>query len=229
VSGRHLWSVWLVDGKTGAIKWILGGKRNQFKDTTPDGSGLFRWQHDARMIAPNRITVFDNHYLENGFCDPKKNKICSRGLEVEIDLETMTFKKVAEWFHPQSLISASRGGVERLPNGNTLIAWGQNPMYTEHAPDGTVLMDIQRGPVLAIPHGIVGQVAYRVYKGDWVGMPPWGPNMSAIQEDGRTKVSVSWNGATEVDKYLLVCLPAHCPANIQYDATKGHVYLTCGR
>ncbi|KAI1331511.1 Arylsulfotransferase-domain-containing protein [Xylariaceae sp. FL0255] len=204
VSSRHLHSIFLLDGKSAEVKWVLGGKRSHFRDVTENGSGIFRWQHNARLTAPNRITLFDNHDVFNGFCnDPAKG--CSRGLEIEFDDKDMTFRVVNEWYHPQGLISASRGGVHRVPNGNTLIAWGQNPSYTEHAPDGEVVMDIQRGRVLPMDHGITNVITYRAWKSDWIGKPKYPPSIAThTDENSTTSVYVSWNGATEVDSYVLL-------------------------
>ncbi|KAH9890739.1 Arylsulfotransferase-domain-containing protein [Xylariomycetidae sp. FL2044] len=202
VSSRHLHSIFLIDGKTREVKWVLGGKRNQFRDITEGGgSAEFHWQHNARLLDGNRLTFFDNHDAHNGYCHRDG---CSRGLEVEIDVEAMTVKMVNEWYHPQSLSTASRGGVQRLPSGNTLIAWGQNPMYTEHAPDGEVVMDIQRGQVLPLDHGIVPVIAYRSWKSDWVGMPQWPPAIALSKDELGTRIHVSWNGATEVTSYVLL-------------------------
>ncbi|KAI0150812.1 Arylsulfotransferase-domain-containing protein [Xylariaceae sp. FL1272] len=204
VSSRHLHSIFLLDGKTAKVKWVLGGKRNEFKDITKNGSGEFHWQHNARLTAPNRITFFDNHDIFNGYCN-ESEKGCSRGLEIEFNEDEKTYWVVNEWYHPQSLITASRGGVNRTPKNNTLVAWGQNPMYTEHAPDGEVVMDIQRGQVLPLDHGIGQVIAYRAWKADWVGKPKWPPSIAADTDDaGVTSIYVSWNGATEVDKYVML-------------------------
>ncbi|KAI0104321.1 Arylsulfotransferase-domain-containing protein [Nemania sp. FL0031] len=202
VSSRHLHSVFLLDGVSGQVKWVMGGKRSQFKDVTVNGSAVFHWQHNARFTAPNRITLFDNQKVFNGFCK-QGEEICSRGLEIEFDVASLTYWVVHEWYHPQGLISASRGGVNRTPQGNTLVAWGQNPMYTEYSPDGELVMDVQRGQVLALDHGIVPVIAYRAWKADWVGMPRWPPSIAAVTTDERTKIYVSWNGATEVESYVL--------------------------
>ncbi|KAI8624163.1 ASST-domain-containing protein [Xylariaceae sp. FL1651] len=203
ISSRHLHSLLLVDGQTAKIKWVLGGKRSNFTDVTEGGSAVFHWQHNARLTAPNRITLFDNHDIHNGFCkEPEKG--CSRGLEIEFDNVTMTYKMVNEWYHPQGLISASRGGTQRTPKGNTLIAWGQNPMYTEYTAEGELVMDIQRGQVLEMDHGIVPVIAYRAWKADWVGKPTWPPSIAAKSEGNITSIYVSWNGATEVDSYVLL-------------------------
>ena len=203
MSYRHLDSVILVDGKTAKVKWTMGGKRNQFKDITNNGSAAFAYQHQPRLTGKNRFTLFDNWRLQTGFCTKGR---CSRGLELEYDDVNMTVKMIDEWYHPQNIISGSRGGVQRLPNGNTLIAWGQNALYTEHTPSGEVVMDVQRGQVIADPHGLPAIIAYRAWKGDWEGRPTWGPNISAnADERGNTKVFVSWNGATTVNEWVLVC------------------------
>lgn len=173
-----------------------------FKDVTANGSASFYYQHNPRMTGKNRFTLFDNWSLRNGFCTQGK---CSRGLELEYDPVAMTVWVVGEWYHPQSIISASRGGIQRLPSGNTLIAWGQNAMYTEYSPDGEVVMDVQRGQVIAEPHGFPAIIAYRAWKGDWEGKPTWGPNISASAwKNEATHIYVSWNGATEVNKWVLV-------------------------
>ncbi|KAI0803512.1 ASST-domain-containing protein [Xylaria sp. FL0064] len=205
VSSRHLHSVFLVDGATARVKWVMGGKRSNFTDVSANGaSAVFHWQHNAHFTAENRIALFDNQAVFNGFCTGEETEWgCSRGLEIEFDTESWTYWVVNEWYHPQALVSASRGGISRTPKGNTLIAWGQNPMYTEHGPDGEVVMDVQRGQVLALDHGISSVIAYRAWKSDWVGLPKWPPSIATVAtEDGMT-VYVSWNGATEVESYVL--------------------------
>ncbi|CAJ2508547.1 Uu.00g135730.m01.CDS01 [Anthostomella pinea] len=201
LSYRHLHSIVLLDGLTRQVKWVLGGKRSHFTDVTEGGSAEFHWQHNARLSANNRMTLFDNHQVFNGFCHEGG---CSRGLEIEVDAVAMTFKMVNEWYHPQSIFSASRGGISRTANGNVLIAWGQNPMYTEHTADGELVMDIQRGQVLELDPGIVPVIAYRAWKAEWVGMPMWPPDIAAFRDGIFTNIYVSWNGATEVEKYVVL-------------------------
>ena len=48
----------------------------------------------------------------------------SRAVEYELDTNLMTATKVWEFVHPDSLYSPSISGVQRLPNGNTLIDFG---------------------------------------------------------------------------------------------------------
>jgi hypothetical protein len=201
VSYRHLSTVIMVNGNTNKVMWVMGGKRNMFKDVSHNGSAEFRFQHEARVSGKNRFTLFDNHRTITGYCEEGQ---CSRGLEVEYDPDAKTAWKVNEWYHPQKLMSGSRGGLQRTPGCNMIIAWGQNPMYTEYTADGELVMDIQRGQVLPLEHGISEIITYRIWKGDWVGSPSWKPNISCNQDDKGTSVYVSWNGATEVHSWVLV-------------------------
>ncbi|KAF4119588.1 Arylsulfotransferase (ASST) [Geosmithia morbida] len=210
VSYRHLSTVIMVNGKTKEVIWVMWGKKNMFEDVSGNSTGgaHFAFQHEARVSGLNRITLFDNHRTDgNGFCDDDDDGGCSRGLEIEYDVDAKTVWAVNEWKHPQSLLSASRGGVQRTPSGNVVVAWGQNPMYTEYTADGELVMDIQRGPVKASEHGIFDVIAYRIWKGNWVGKPSWGPNISYVGDGdggGDHRFYVSWNGATEVARWVLL-------------------------
>ncbi|KAH7131050.1 ASST-domain-containing protein [Dactylonectria macrodidyma] len=204
ISHRHFSTITLVDGKTKEVKWVMGGKRNQFTDISEGGkSAAFAFQHQPRLTGENRIILFDNAGLDNGFC---LNRTCSRGLELEFDPVKKTVWVVNEWYHPQKIMSISRGGAQRLSNGNTVIAWGQNPMFTEHTPDGEIVLDFQRGRVIHHDHGFPAVIAYRTFMGPWEGKPSWGPNISAAAEveGGPKKIFVSWNGATNVDQWVLL-------------------------
>ncbi len=58
VSMRNTWAVYLVNEKTGKIEWTLGGKHSTFKVPKVDH---FEWQHDAQLLNPTTLTVFDDH------------------------------------------------------------------------------------------------------------------------------------------------------------------------
>lgn len=198
----------MVNGQTKEVMWVMWGKKNMFTDVSDRGSATFAFQHEARVSGKNRIILFDNHRHEhNGYCDQEAREGCSRGLEIEYDPKKKTVWMVNEWYHPQGLLSASRGGIQRTPSGNVIVAWGQNPSYTEYTAEGEVVMDIQRGRTREIEHGIFSVITYRIWKGDWVGRPNWGPNISCQHDDVSKSVYVSWNGATEVDHWVLVCIP----------------------
>ena len=99
------------------------------------------------------------------------------------------------------------GGLQHLDNGNVLIAWGYTPSFVEYKSDGTPVMDIQRGKI-----GIKARndmFVYRARKYDWQGKPTWPPSV-AVDAPHRTTsnatVYLSWNGATDVKSWAVVCL-----------------------
>lgn len=61
ISSRYLQSLTYIDGKSGKILWVLGGKKNNFKDLSDGKATALAWQHDARWTANHTgITLFDN-------------------------------------------------------------------------------------------------------------------------------------------------------------------------
>ncbi|KAH7182940.1 ASST-domain-containing protein [Fusarium flagelliforme] len=202
VSSRGLSAIILLQADTLDPQWILGGKHNQFKDLSGGSATNFANQYDAKFVQGNesRISFFDNQGTEAGLCNGGN---CSRGVVVELDYDKMTVQLLHEFPHPQEVYSGSGGSVQGLDNGNFLVGWGANPGITEHAPNGTVVMDIQRGVVPYIPESDIGadMSVYRAWKMEWIGRPPWGPSIasSAPGDDGSdVSIYVSWNGDTQV-------------------------------
>lgn len=182
----------------------MGGKRNDFEDISErPGAAEFGYQHEARVWgedARNRFTIFDNARLDNGFCTSIEDH-CSRGLELEYDEQAMTVKTVQEWYHPQSLVSASRAGLQKMDNGHVFVAWGQNYGWTEYDENGDCILDFQRGMMARSgPNDITELVVYRGWKSDWTPSPSWGPR---IASDAGNMVYVSWNGMMVSEWVLL--------------------------
>ncbi|GAB7366789.1 hypothetical protein MBLNU230_g0740t1 [Neophaeotheca triangularis] len=50
ISARYPHSITYIDGKSGEVIWILGGKSNAFMDLSGGSSIDFAWQHDARFM-----------------------------------------------------------------------------------------------------------------------------------------------------------------------------------
>ena len=90
----------------------------------------------------------------------------------------------------------ARGNVELLPNGNVWACWVSNCLLSEHNKDGTMVMKAQLKPDFT---------TYRSYKFEWIGRPSVPPDVHAAAVVKSSKVGVvvhvSWNGATEVDRW----------------------------
>ena len=107
VSARYTHSITYIDGRTGHVIWVLGGKSNMFMDLS-DGSAInFAWQHDARFVAPKLFTqiytppteqlgystrllsLFDNAAEDQNYVYGTDR---SRGLLLEVTFPTLDYE-----------------------------------------------------------------------------------------------------------------------------------------
>jgi len=212
VSGRHVKLITYIDGTTGDPIWTLGGKLNQFTDLSGGRATDFGYQHHARLGTTNIIfqqdevdalglngtamlSMFDNHELGSQ-TDCTTN--CSRGLELLLDFDAMTVTLHAEYFHPEHISSDAMGSAQPQAGGGQLTGWGVVPTFTQHDAAGEVVWDVQFAPWGSPPYN--GN--YRAFKQTWKGFPVWDPAL--VVQDG--VAYCSWNGATEVATWRLVCL-----------------------
>lgn len=198
ISSRYMHSLTYINGTDGEIIWIMGGKRNMFKDLSGGHATNFAYQHDGRWSIENtEITMFDN-----GVDDPHPNIADTRGLRLEIDQVKMTAKVVAEYKNPHHIHGISQGSFQTLPNGNSFLGYGNTAAFTEYSRNGTALCDTHFGAESRFGAGQVQ--SYRVYKYAWHGWPETNPDVAiAENDDGEWTFYVSWNGATEVSEWVL--------------------------
>jgi hypothetical protein len=100
-----------------SLEWRLFGP---FATITSVGDAEAEGTHTASEVSDGRVLVFDNGV------DREDGSVYSRALEVQIDADGRTATKVWE-FRPSTdnqsrIISSAR----RLPNDNTLVAFGAN-------------------------------------------------------------------------------------------------------
>jgi hypothetical protein len=149
ISCRHLDEITKINRQTGEIIWRMGGSKcrnNQFifvNDTINNFFG-FSHQHDPRELFNGNILLFDNGNL--------RPSPFSRAVEYQIDEANRRVTKVWEYRAPNNIISSAMGSAQRLPNGNTLIAWGgvsseggHNYLLSEVTPDGTIALEFYSG------------------------------------------------------------------------------------
>ena len=192
VSSRYMQGVSYIDGKTGEVLWVLGGRRNSFTDKSGGKATNFGWQHDARWnIDHTGIHLFDNG-ARYGL---KPSVEASRGVEVLLDLANMTAELKQEYVNPGKIISGSQGSMQVLPSGNVLLGYGYNAAWTEFSPEGEPLCDVHIGSEKNFKTGAVQ--TYKVNKAAWIGIPNTAPQISVIESE----LFLSWNGATEVKKW----------------------------
>lgn len=192
ISARNIWGISYIEGKTGDVLWTLGaGSVNDFEDLSDGLATDFAWQHHARWVEEGKtLSFFDNHYHRIG--DPYGP---SGGRVVEIDTSNMTARLRHLYEHPNHIRPESQGNTQRLDNGNYLVGWGSSGAFTEFAPDGEVLCDGRWGAEAFFEFSPVS--SYRVFRGEWTGAPKYPPSVAVVGN----KLYVSWNGATEVERW----------------------------
>jgi hypothetical protein len=152
VSSRHLDEITKICRQTGDVIWRLGGKANEF--ALVNDNVWFSRQHGIRRLANGHLILFDNGNLN----DPAE----SRAVEYEIDEDRRVLTKIWEYRNTPSTYSALMGFAQRLPNANTLIAWGgATPTLTEVRPDGSKALE------LTLDESIW---TYRAFRHQWNGV-----------------------------------------------------------
>jgi hypothetical protein len=187
VSMRNTWAAYLVNIQTGKIAWTLGGRHSSFKFGP---KAEFQWQHDVALGPDSTVTMFDDHCCQltgGGTSVPATGP--SRGLVLKLDQQTHTATLLHQYTGNDEFESEYMGDTQPLSNGNTLVGWGSEPYFSEYGPSGKLLLEAR------FPGN---DLSYRTMREQWVGLPLTSPSVVARRSTGKTRVYVSWNGATQV-------------------------------
>jgi hypothetical protein len=186
VSGRNTWAVYNVSHQTAATNWVLGGKASTF---TMGHDTPFMFQHDARLLGSDEITIFDD-----GAGPPVVHKR-SRGITLRLDYARKTASLVLQDEHQPGLLAEYEGSVQPMGNGDDFVGWGGVPNITEFNSRGRPVFDAR----------FVGaNSSYRAYRYMWAGMPVTKPSVAARTSGRTTTVYASWNGATQVARWQVL-------------------------
>jgi hypothetical protein len=135
VSWRNLGAVTKHDINSGEVIWQLGGTKSDF---TIDGDPLngFSGQHFARALPDGHLMVYDNGTNH----DPAQ----SRAVEYVIDADDKTATFVKDFRRPSLTFTSFLGSAQRLPNGHTLVGFGNVSVLTEFDANGNVVADASK-------------------------------------------------------------------------------------
>lgn len=182
VSSRSNWALYQISHSLGTVLWELGGRRSSFTL----GPGVrFAWQHDATLVSPHAIEIFDNEATPQ--IGPS-----SRAIEVLLDYGKHTATLLHQYVVPgQTVLSPSQGNVQRLANADQFVGWGQVGIASEFSLRGTLTFQLSLPPLVE---------SYRSYRFPWSAQPAVPPVLGASRAAGATTTAVaaSWNGATGV-------------------------------
>jgi hypothetical protein len=202
VSSRNTSAVYGIDRRTGAVKWVLGGKRDQFRLRRHPG-WWFCGQHDARWLHRDELTLFDN-----GGSGMRDGRACGvHAARVALfRLDTARHRVQLMRTIPsgpssptgRGLYPSAVGSARRQPNGDMLISWGTTGYITQVAPNGRVKFAMRLQPW-----------TYRAVRSDWRGYPLGRPAVLARRgRSGSVDVWASWNGATQIHDWRILAGPS---------------------
>jgi hypothetical protein len=186
ISSRDTWAAYDVSRRTGAVAWTLGGKHSSFRM----GTGTrFAFQHDVRTRPNGQVTLFDD-----GAGPPVVHQQ-SRGLTLRLDMGRMTATLLRADEHTPALRAAYEGNVQRLPDGDEMVGWGQQPYLTEFDSAGHEAFDARF---------VSDTDSYRAYRFQWSGHPVTAPAVAVRSAGGRANLYVSWNGTTSTARWRVL-------------------------
>jgi len=121
--------------RDGATVWTLGGPY-------PTIAGIY-WvgaQHSVDLLGTGRLLIFNNN-MGSVASGPPGTGDGSIAIELSLDLTAMTAAEVWSYKADPGIPNDILGDVQRLPNGNTLVAYSTKGVLHEVAPDGTLLQE----------------------------------------------------------------------------------------
>ncbi len=178
-------------------------------DFTIDTGAHFSWQHDARFLPHNTISLFDDNCCESSTIPSGTPP--AHGLILKLDLDDMSAHAKKTYFHNPNLQISSQGNVQTLANGNKFIGWGQSQYFAEYNKAGNSVNDPELNTLYdaKMPGN---NYTYRAYRNDWVGLPYYPPSIAVKSSKEKNIVYASWNGSTETTTWVVYA--GSCPGNL---------------
>ena len=187
ISARDTSAIYDVAQAGGGIVWRLGGKASSFRM----GPGArFHFQHDARLLSGNRISLFDDE------AGPPIYAAASRGLVLALDLRHHRATVARQYHRPGRSLAESEGSFQNLPGGGAFVGFGATPWMSQFSAGGRLQFDA------ALP---VNDGSYRSLRFAWSATPRTRPVLVA-RRTAPTGVALylSWNGATAVTHWQVL-------------------------
>jgi len=187
ISSRNTSSLYGVDPSTGRTKWILGGKRDQFRVRR---GWRFCAQHDAHRLPNGDIQLFDNGgtFLHG---TPRCGLHAARAMRFRVDTakRRVTLVRSARSHYFPGWVGSARNAS----NGDLVVDWGPNGRITDLGADGRVKL------LLRLQYW-----SYRALPVRWTGRPTGAPRIAARRRGALLDVWASWNGTTEIRRWRIV-------------------------
>lgn len=171
---------------------------------TLPSNAQFCYQHDVRIISMTSDTVV-LHMHDNANSYWVNGSMPTSGLLISINLRTKEVTKLARYQNPANpLFAVSQGSYEALANGHVFMDHGYIPIMEEYDRNGTCVETVQFG-------NAGNTSSYRGFRYEWEGQPNTAPTVTGCVDESSTsaKLYVSWNGATQVQEWVVYAINSH--------------------
>ena len=134
VSFRSLNEVTKIDPVTGAVRWRMGGRANQFQFT--GATHVFAGQHGLREVVPGILQLLDNRGLPAD----------SRAVRYRVDEVARTVEQATSYFAAPPVTALLGGSTQAMAGGRILVAYGNGNRVQEYDATGAVVWEIHGNP-----------------------------------------------------------------------------------
>jgi hypothetical protein len=135
VSFRNLNEIIAINTASGAIRWRLGGVRDDYGLTACCGPAFAR-QHGVRFTGNGHLIFLDNSGTPGD----------SRVRRYSLDASTLQAQLRGAFSANPPVVAGVGGSVQELPSGNILAAFGDGARVAEFTPDGQIVWRIDGNP-----------------------------------------------------------------------------------
>jgi hypothetical protein len=123
----------------GSTVWVLGGQNSAFTGETWKGI-----QHGIHILGVDHFMLFNNNSraAAGSTTSAGGDGSGSIALELKLDLGAKTLTKLWSYKANPAMQNDVMGDLQRLPNGNTVIAYSVKGVLHEVSADGTLLQEL---------------------------------------------------------------------------------------
>lgn len=192
VSSRNTSAVYGIDRRTGRVRWIFGGRRDEFGLVRRHPDWQFCGQHDVRRVGRRDVLLFDDggRSVNPRECPLHPARVMRfhltrgrRSARLVYAVPSAPLSPDGHGFFPPGL-----GSVRPQSNGDLFVSWGTAGVVGDIGPDGDIGLALR-----------LNRYSYRAVRSPWSGRPSRPPDVQARRRaEGGIDVWASWNGATNV-------------------------------
>ena len=126
--------------RQGSIKWVLNGGTSNSFDKSGGGATGWTGNHNLHILGADHILFFNN-----GTASTMSTGQPSVARELQLNLTSMTTSQIWSYTANPTISNAVMGDVQRLDNGNTIIAYSTQGVIHEVDAGGALLQQLSWG------------------------------------------------------------------------------------